>query len=447
MERKEVIDEIAKLTQMAEWIWVPMITEIEEQFKTMSMEKDKEEIGELLPKFLYYKQQVLDIDNRIQLLRKDFFAFSYEELYSMFGRFDNFVSIDFQRNSEAEKDFGSTIMGLFIYNRKEREDLNKVISASSVSRTNKNVKFDPSENCNLTDEQRENLKRTGFLSGDIRVINHFIGDEKVDKYLVTEKKEIPNTIPIKIDMNDGFNWELMGYKLLSDRTKSNNPPLINSETDEYYAYKIMYSENEITAKEWVNCIYEPQTKNIRERIRFYILRSKMRRQLLFTPDEYKDLTEIFARRREERYNIVDKEIKKSASQKLKEVIASNQNLIDDIKREALFYETENLSTYGARHSVYLDLERYLHIFVRHFDEFQIGDWQTGKTAFQYNMKDVKRLLKLIIEKLQPQIDLAIEQDREISLFDKRAFYFNGNYYVIHIDKTGRLLSFYPHENL
>lgn len=442
-----MIDEITKLTQMAEWIWVPMITEIEEKFRTMSMEKDKEEIGELLPKLVYYKRQVLDIDNRIQILRQDFFAFSYEELYTMFGRFDNFVSIDFQRNSEAEKEYGSTIMGVFIYNRREREDLNKIISSSNISRTNKNVKFDASENSDLTDEQREKLKRTGFLCGDIRVINHFIGDEKVDKYLVTGKKEIPNTIPIKIDMNDGFNWELMGFKLLSDRRESNNPPLIDSELDEYYAYKILYSINGIAAHEWTSNIFEAQTEIVRERIRFYILRSKMRREIPLTIDEYKDLSEIFERRRNERYKIVESEIKKSESKKLSEIIASNQNLIADIKREALFYETENLSTYGAKYSVSLGLERYLHIFLRHFDEFQIGDWRTEKTSFQYNIKDLKRLIKMVIEELQPQIDLVVEQGKEINLFDKKAFYFNGNYYAIHVDSSGKLLSFYPHKNL
>ena len=447
MERKEIVDEIAQLTRLAEWVFEPMIAEIEAKFRNVSIENDKEVISELLPKLLYYKQQVINIDSRIQLLRKDFFAFSYEELYKLFGRFDNFVSIDFQRNSEARKEYAPNIMGVFIYNRREREDLNKIISFSTVSRTNKSVKFDVSKNSNLTNDQRENLKKIGFLSGDIRAINHFDIDEKIDKYLVKEKKEIPNTIPIKIDINDGFNWELMGYKLLSDRRKSGTPPLIEPEMDEYYAYKILYSKDDIVSYEWTNYIYEAHSEIVRERIRHYILRSKMRRGLPLTFEEHKDLMTIFTQRSKERNKIVETEIKKSASKKLNEIINSDKGLVDIVKQEALYYETENLSTYGAKHSVYLDLERYLHIFLRHFDEFQVGDWQMNKTSFLYNFKDVNRLLKMIIKELQPQIDLAIEQGREINLFDKRAFYFNGNYYAIHIDNTGRLLSFYPHGNL
>lgn len=446
MERKKIIDEISKLSRMAEWIYVPMIGEIEEKLKGMSIDNDKEAIGKLLPELLYYKHDLSNIDNKIQELRESVFAFSVEEIYLLFGRFDNFVSIDFHRNSEARKDYGESIMGVFIYNRREREDLNKIILSQNMPRTNEMVRFNASNISNLTYEQKETLSKIGFLSGDIRAIDYFVGDEKDDKYLVTDKKEIPNTILIEFDPNE-FEWELIALKLLSDRMVNNDPPLIDFEIDKYYAYKILHSEDEISDEEWKNNIFEINSNTIKERIMFHILSSKMQRLIPLTPDDIKSLIDIFPRRRNEINKIVENEIKKSAKKNLKEIISSNQTLVDDIKKEAFFYEPENLSTHGARYSVFLDLERYLHIFLRHLDELQLEDWQTEKTAFQYNLKDVKRLLRIIIKELQPQIDMALEQGKEINLYDKKAFYFNGNYYVIHISSTGRLLSFYPHKNL
>jgi len=129
---------------------------------------------------------------------------------------------------------------------------------------------------------------------------------------------------------------------------------------------------------------------------------------------------------------------------LKEFLSENKEHIQELRNIAFSYKEENLSPFKARHPVYLDIERYLHIFIRHFKDFQIGNWKGGKTPFQYNFKDTKRLIKIVIEELQPQIDEAIENGKEFSISDKKAYYFNKDYYVIHVDKNGRLLSFYPH---
>ncbi len=71
--------------------------------------------------------------------------FSYEELYFMFGQYDSFVSIEFEYNSQSYIEFGKTIMGVFIYSKQEREDLQESLKYEINQRTSKNIKFSPKQ--------------------------------------------------------------------------------------------------------------------------------------------------------------------------------------------------------------------------------------------------------------------------------------------------------------
>ena len=51
--------------------------------------------------------------------------FSYEEIYSMYGQYDTFVSLEFKYGSEAYEKFGESLMGTFKYSLEQRESLEK----------------------------------------------------------------------------------------------------------------------------------------------------------------------------------------------------------------------------------------------------------------------------------------------------------------------------------
>ncbi|MCB0633286.1 MAG: hypothetical protein KDD15_26305 [Lewinella sp.] len=445
MSDKEKNDEIGRLYLLCEQVLEPMTLEIEKKLEELDIEKDKSEVQQLLPRLLYYRKKIELIHDRISVLRKDNFAFSIEEIYHMFGRYDKFISIDFHHDSESARQYGRTIMGTPIYNRREREDIENSIRSNEISRTNGRVKFEVSPLCHLSDDDSRKLKREGFLSGDVFSIHHTQIDFQ-DSYNQKGKKEIPGTINIEIPYDEQLNVELGFLTLYRNRVADGSKPLIDQEWNEYFAYKILYDKDNISADEWER-IHEKDSKIIREDIRFYLLRSKIRRKMQLSLDERADLSAIFERRRKERYRLVDKEINRSANKKLKEIIASEKELYAEIKREALSYETMNLSPYGSKIPIWLDLERYLHIFLRHCEDFQIGDWKNGgKLAFPYSFKDMKRLLEIAVKELMPEIENKLREGKEFSIFDKRGYYFNGNYYVIHIGKNGRLLSFYPHKN-
>jgi len=217
--------------------------------------------------------QIQLIDDAIDKLRGTDFQFSIEELFSMVGQYDKFVGIDFHLNSESTKKFGNNIMGVLIYNRREREDLNKVLNSDNITRTNGYVRIKPSELTKLSAEQRDELIKTGFLSGDVFEINH-TGIYYHESFIDKDTKAIPGTVNIEFDPT-GLNPELMSLYLLERRITEAIKPLIKSEWDDYFALKILYKISEITETQWKENIYEANSKIIKEGIRYKVYESKL----------------------------------------------------------------------------------------------------------------------------------------------------------------------------
>jgi hypothetical protein len=74
---------------------------------------------------------------------------------------------------------------------------------------------------------------------------------------------------------------------------------------------------------------------------------------------------------------------------------------------------------------------------------QIEGYFLNKTRFQYTQKDIKRILKIAIEKLVDQINDRLSSGNDLRVFEDKSLYFNGNYYALRIEKDGRIDSFYP----
>ena len=385
--------------------------------------------------------------NLVDSIRQDHFQFSVQEIYSMYGRYDKFVTIDFHPNSPSAQEFGKSIMGIFIYNRREREDFERELKSKVIPRTNTYAKIEPSEMSKLALSQVAKLKTQGFMSGDVfeirnRAINPY------DSYGDKGKKQIPGTIQVTFDPKGITNSDedKLELYLFEDRIQRNDYPLIEVEWDQYYALKILHRKTEITEREWNERIYKPNSEVIKESIRHHLLKRKINQGNKPSHEEILDLKPFYEKRVRERTKLLEDEIKRSANKSPYRILEEHSKVVSELKTLTFYYEAENLSTFGAKHSIYLDLERYLHIFIRHFSDFQVGDWKSKKTPFQYNFEDTMRLIKAIIKELQPQIDEALENGKEFKIYDMKAHYYNGNYYVVHIEKDGRLLAFYPHTN-
>ncbi|WP_159155284.1 hypothetical protein [Empedobacter brevis] len=105
----------------------------------------------------YYKKELMKFREEIEKQLSEKFQFSVEELYAMYGQYERkFLTIEFHKFSSSAQKFGRNISGVLTYYKKEREELENIISNEKVPRTNGLVKIDCTNEEKLTNEQKKN---------------------------------------------------------------------------------------------------------------------------------------------------------------------------------------------------------------------------------------------------------------------------------------------------
>ena len=88
-------------------------------------------------------------------------------------------------------------------------------------------------------------------------------------------------------------------------------------------------------------------------------------------------------------------------------------------------------------------EGYIHIGLRHIKEWKFNDYYAERTMFQLKEEDVIPMLKLVVNAINADYQDKKEQrpDFLYRKFGKNSLYLNGDYYMIHIGKSGRIENF------
>jgi len=120
-------------------------------------------------------------------------------------------------------------------------------------------------------------------------------------------------------------------------------------------------------------------------------------------------------------------------------------IYNEIYKVALIFRDEVLNFHYMPIPIYLDFRAYLHIYLRHCEELQPDGHFKGKTVFSYNYEDIRRVLRIAIEKVQDRIQDRLSSGADFRIYGEHTLYFNGNYYSMRIEKNGRVDSFHPNE--
>lgn len=390
----------------------------------------------------YYESELHSFKADIEKQLSEKFQFSVEEIYGMYGQYDNkYISIEFHKFSESAVKFGRNISGIVYYYKREREELEKVISNGNVPRTNGMIKIDCSNDENLSKEQKVDLIQNGFKSGDIYEILA-VNLPSIKSFNKTGIKEIPNTINIYFDPT-GFDPNRAFLRLYSQRIK-NGSILIDEEWAKFCGLSLYLnpsSENfDLIQQQGFN-----EAGKKKPLVRFYELEAKLRATDI-SAEEILEFNDFLIQRREIRTDIIKKEIKRSTNKKLQQFEEEYPEIYLEIQKSIVQFETESLEYYDMITPIYWDYEGFLHIYLRHCDELSIEGHFENKTKFQYSQNDIKRILKIAIEKLKPQINERLKNGKEFRIYDDRTLYFNGNHYALHILSNGRVAAFHPMEN-
>lgn len=377
--------------------------------------------------------------DKIKYNDTDKMNFSYEELYSMYGQYDTFVSLEFHNGSESHQKYGQSLMGTFKYTLEQRAKLEEILKLKKIPRSKNRITFEPSIlHEQLTEEQKIDLDKIGILNEDICCVSS-MNKPRQNVFSQKGNKELPKPLEIKIDwsIKDTYATMLGLYK-----TKlKNGIKLTEIEKNDYFALRL-YFEPETISEEEKKFIYDEHTKEARTAIREKFLNVKWDIEGGLPTPEDEEYTKVMQSRWANNMNILKKEIQRSGN-KLESLPIDMQMRLMTL---SCLFKDEILLMWNK--PIWWDIERFLHIYIRHIAELQPDGNFKNKTVFQYKFEDIRKLVCAVIDSVSKDIDDEFKANpaKSFKRQGKRAVYYNGNYYKVEIEPSGRLVTFHPYND-
>ena len=403
--------------------------------------QDKEKIAQLQQAISIYRGELEKFKQEIEDQKKERFQFSVEEIYAMYGQYEQkFISIEFHKYSDSAQKYGRNISGTIQYGKAERETLEQIIESGNVPRTNGPVNFESTDE-HLSKEQQEQLKNEGFISGDIYEV--LATDFPAQKaFGQVGKKEIPNTIEIKMDPT-GFDVNRSNHWLLGQKIKSGYP-LTDDEWAKFCGLSF-YLEPESVNFDVIKIKGFSEDGKKAYLSRFFELEAKLYAKDI-SAEEMQEFNEFLKKRKAVRIEAIVKEIKRSTNKTLEKFKEEYPAIYKALEISRIQFDNETLAYHHVVKPIYWYYVGFLHIYLRHCDELSIEGHFENKTKFQYSYKDIRRILKIAIDNLLPQINDRLSKGKDFRIYGDKSLYFNGNHYSLHVLENGRIAAFHPLEN-
>lgn len=363
--------------------------------------------------------------------------YTKEEIYRQTAQFDKIVSATFQLNSDSYKKYGSYIVGKFYYTPNERAEMQSVIRNPNHKQTHGLIKFLASDSPKISAENKEYLRFDGLDSSDIIEILRFNAPEE-NKFVKTDTRDLPKPMMINSPFKDDDADDMMLW--LNNQRLNNGYKLIKEERDQHNAILYRKYENKITKPEEVFLFIDESTGEIKPELKYYYLNSKFEHDTI-TDKELEELKSLIDQKAKDKVEIIKKELERS-SEKWKQMGIDEKVALGIIVQMSIYFETHRLTS--GKIPVWWDFERFVHIFMRHVSETKIGERFEVKTVFQYRLKDIKSLIKIVLKIAEEEINVHFESKPgiEFKRQGERAIYFDGDYYSFRIDKEGKLMTFH-----
>lgn len=257
-----------------------------------------------------------------------------------------------------------------------------------------------------------------------------------NEFIYKETRKLHEPVILETDLSD-FNYDSFLINFNKIRI-SNGYKLTPEEEFENIGVELNLNNmniDSITDKTKI----DDKTGKLKEPILYHYLLSKQRKKNL-TPDEQVKLTEIEVRTVIRKSTIIKDEIKQSLNN-WKQLVAYKPQL-ELITKHLIDFRSKRY-THG-KFPIWIDLERFVHILLRHVAETNIGEGFKDKSKFQYVIDNIHLLIETVLKSVDSEIQKHFQysSDKPFKRHGKMSVYYNGDYYVIHIDNTGRLMTFY-----
>ena len=130
----------------------------------------------------------------------------------------------------------------------------------------------------------------------------------------------------------------------------------------------------------------------------------------------------------------------SSINKLKE---TNPEIESELEKLVRRFHQRRFNSSG-RFPLYLDLNGFLHIYLRHVKELQFAKQFKNKDKFQLRLEDVESVMRCVLGEINNDYQLYKEKnpDKRYRKYGDESFYFLGDYYTIHVSEDGCIETFY-----
>ncbi|MBE9462330.1 hypothetical protein ACFP1I_13910 [Dyadobacter subterraneus] len=360
--------------------------------------------------------------------------YTKEEIYLTVGREDKTASLTFKFDSDSFNIYGSMITVVFIYTQYEREDMDKSVLKNPYTQSGLlKAKYLGNE---LSEELQEKLLNEGVNSDDIINIMFYSAPEK-NTFHSFEKRQIKKLTIETSTMEKGADYDWMyGF---TKKLVNENVGLSPKERQFYLAGKYYFESDKITEEEQ-NEVFASNDE-LDEEVEFEFLKIKHRREEI-NEIELTRLGELIHKMTRANLSILDKYLRQTGSS-LKKWYFENIDFATDLFMKVERFIERRLNVRG-KIAVYVDIDCYLHVYMRHVEEMKVNNHFEKKDNFQWKEEDVFMVMSNVIKSIDKEIQEYFLENpgKRFSKYGRQSIYFQGDYYTTHIESNGRIGTFY-----
>lgn len=357
-------------------------------------------------------------------------------LYEFAGRTDDVCTLDLREGSEVFELFGPKVTVEFVYTQEERRkleaDLTSLDNVPNVKAKGLVFLFGKGK------DKSDYLLSTGIPIKDIvsAFVLHYTPDNNT--FGNSEKRSLKITeVPFKAyGGGRDIGW-MYGFMC---RRKKQGIGFMPDDEDRYTAYRFILDRDKMSGEDRYK-VFDKDGHIAMTNVGYHYLKWGEEAGLLGEKDK-ELLGELKRRRTHERLGVLKEELKKAG--------ISFNLFSGNYKEQAMFF-IQKLFTFHdksfnilGKHPLYMDYRSFVHIYMRHVEDVNMGEQLAQKDKFQLYEKDVMYMIDHVMHELEKDYQQFRDAnpDKKYKRTGNKAFYCLGDYYEVFVDKDGRLESFY-----
>lgn len=360
-------------------------------------------------------------------------GFTQEEIYTLCGRDDAVATITLNPDSEGYSTFGEDVTVSFVYTPKERKALeNDSASLNGVPCVKAKALLPDYDSA-----KAEALQTAGVNPHDIIQMLVYCGTKPQNTFYSQEKRS-PNVLEIPFEAEGGGRDIGWMYGALV-RFREKGIAITPEEYSEYLAFKLVLDKDGMTDEER-NQVFDKEGLIRNNDVAWEFLNWKKEAGRLTDKDRH-NLAHLKFLRIKERLGKLDELLKGIGG--LKRFSEKYPDKAELIVKKVLGYRQHRYNAVG-HHLLYLDLDGFMHIYLRHVEELSTSGLYPERTKFQLEEKDVEIAIDHVMHALNDEYQTFRENnpDRQFRKYSDQAYYYNGDYYELRVEPDGRLIQFF-----